>query len=99
MNRDFSQALNSSLVRKSNARGSQAPQMKNSRNIMIENFMRNDIACPSLSYNDSGYHVKNWRATLQGSLSPCKSTSTACGSKPHALRVISGLPGVRQHWS
>src|SRR5712692_10149956 len=39
--------------------------MKNSRNIMIENFMRGDILIPSLSYNETGCHVRRKKLTLQ----------------------------------
>ena len=44
--------------------GSQAPQMKNSRNIMIENFMRADIPTPR-SYNETGCHVRRCSERLQ----------------------------------
>src|SRR5437763_17187419 len=41
--------------------------MKNSRNIMIENLVRADMGTPSLSYNDSGCHVRDIADPMQAS--------------------------------
>src|SRR5438552_3074608 len=65
MKNEITQKPNFSSRRNGNAKGSQAPQMKNSRNIMIENFMRSDISDPLLSYNETGCHVRRKRARLQ----------------------------------
>src|ERR1043165_9297949 len=65
MNQDFCPGVKSSAPKKGNANGSQAPQMKNSRNIMMENLVRGDIASPLLSYNESGCHVRHSVATMQ----------------------------------